>query len=210
MTRIHLFLSGKSGFVPQGNANNFTIDKLPSAWDHCIPPDQLALGDCACEKRLKHVVKVLYLLQGCEFKTFFFCVWGGGSMSLLFHFVTDALGFFPCLPHLLFFVFLSFLSAAVNLELCLLFCFCNQSISSLISYALFRFLFSFLFLPFLSCRWLRRKSWSYKPRRDLWKRGWAALTLWMPLPSPERNFCCCRVKWNSFRRRTTGMNNTHS
>lgn len=63
-----------------------------------------------------------------------------------------------------------------------------------------------------SCRWLWRRSRPYRQRLAPWRRSWAAATLWTapPLPSLARSYCCCRVRWSSFRRRTTGTISTHT
>lgn len=64
-----------------------------------------------------------------------------------------------------------------------------------------------LFLSLLhSCRWLWKRSRPCKLSVVLWRRSWVALTLWRPPPRPSlaRSCCCCKVRWSSFRRRTTG------
>lgn len=64
--------------------------------------------------------------------------------------------------------------------------------------------------PSDSCQWLWRRRCPCRQRRAPWKRSSAYANLWTPppLPSLARSCCCCRVRWSSFRRKTTGTSGT--
>ena len=61
-------------------------------------------------------------------------------------------------------------------------------------------------LPLNSCPCPWRRSPPFKRRHASWRRSCTSVTLWTPRPrpSPARSCCCCRVRWSSFRMRTTG------
>lgn len=61
----------------------------------------------------------------------------------------------------------------------------------------------------LSCLQFWRKSHLFKLRHVTWRRSWVGATLWKPLPSRARSCCCCRVRWSSCRRKTTGTTWLH-